>query len=111
MCIGALAAAGDLGLGLVHGVAPHLYLEKLEPELLRTRGLSMEAPVPFPEVYVRVPPARESTFRGVVVRDGAPVSDVMQVWLDASANPSRGPEQADLIYRRVPRPLIDRRRR
>ena len=71
--------------------------------------MSLEAPGSSPGVYVRMPALRESVFRGAVQRDGVPASDVLQVWLDAGPHPSRGPEQADLIYRRVLRPLIDRR--
>jgi hypothetical protein len=47
-------------------------------------------------------------FRAAVPCDGVPVSDVVQVWLDAGAYPSRGPEQADMIYRKVLRPLLDK---
>jgi hypothetical protein len=109
LCLGLFAAADALGLGFLHGVAPHLYIERLEPSVLERVGLSLEAPGSAPDVYVRIPAVRESVFRGAVRRDGVPVSDVVQVWLDAGANPSRGSEQADLIYRRVLKPLIDRR--
>ena len=61
--------------------------------------------------HVRVPAARESVFRAVVRRDGVAVSDAVQIWLDASAYPGRGAEQADLIYRRVLRPLLQKARR
>ena len=63
------------------------------------------------DIYIRVPAARESVFRAAVRRDGVPVSDIVQVWLDAGAYPSPGPEQADLIYRRVLRPLLTKARR
>ena len=109
-CLGLFAAADALGLGFVHGVAPHVYFERLDAGALERLGLSLEAPGAAPDVVVRVAPARESVFRGVVWRDGVPVSDVLQVWLDAGAHPSRGAEQADLIYRRVLKPLVDRRR-
>ena len=36
-----------------------------------------------------------------VRKDGVPVSDILQVWLDVSEHPSRGKEQADLIWRRI----------
>lgn len=111
LCLGLFAAADALGLGFVHGVAPLVYLERLELGVLERLGLSLEAPGASPDLYVRVPGARESVFRGAVMRDGLPVSDVVQVWLDAAAYPARGPEQADLIYRRVLRPLLDKARR
>jgi len=111
LCLGLFAAADALGLGFVHGVAPFVYLERLEPGVLDRLGLSLEAPGDSPDVYVRVPASRESVFRAVVRRDGVPVSDAVQVWLDAGAYPSRGAEQADLIYRRVLRPLQEKARR
>ena len=111
LCLGLFAAADALGLGFVHGVAPFVYLERLEPGVLHRLGLSLEAPGDAPDVYVRVPAARESVFRAVVRRDGVPVADAVQVWLDAGAHPSRGAEQADLIYRRVLRPLQEKARR
>ncbi len=43
----------------------------------------------------------------MVNRNGVPVCDAIQVWLDVSAHPSRGLEQADLIYRKVLRPIVE----
>ncbi len=111
LCLGLFAAADALGLGFVHGVAPFVYLERLEPGVLHRLGLSLEAPGDAPDVYVRVPAARESVFRAAVRRDGVPAADAVQVWLDAGAYPSRGAEQADLIYPRVLRPLHEKARR
>jgi len=111
LCLGLFAAADALGLGFVHGVAPLVYLERLKPGVLERLGLSLEAPAVSPDIYIRVPAARESVFRGAVLRDGVPVSDVVQVWLDAGAYPARGPEQADMIYRKVLKPLLDKARR
>ena len=111
VCLGLFAAADALGLGFVHGVAPIVYLERLEPGVIERLGLSLEAPGTSPDVHIRVPAARESVFRGAVCRDGVQVSDVVQVWLDSGAHPSRGPEQAEMIYRRVLRPLLKRERR
>jgi hypothetical protein len=107
-CLGLFAAADALGLGFVHGVAPHVYVEELSPEVLKSLGLSMEGSSAPPDVYVRVPASRESVFRGAVSRDGVPVSDAVQAWLDASAYPARGAEQSELIYRRVMRPLLSK---
>jgi hypothetical protein len=109
-CLGVFAAADALGLGFVHGVASHVYIEKLAPAVLESMGLSMEDVTESPDVYVRVPALRESVFRGAVSRDGVPVSDVLQVWLDASAHPARGAEQSELIYRRIMRPLLSKSR-
>lgn len=111
LCLGLFAAADALGLGFVHGVAPLVYVERLEPGVLERLGLSLEPPGVSPDVFIRLPAARESVFRGAVLRDGVPVSDVVQVWLDAGAYPARGPEQADMIYRKVLKPLLDKPRR
>jgi hypothetical protein len=59
------------------------------------------------DVYVRIPGNRESVFRGAIVKDGVPSSDIIQVWLDVSQHPSRGREQADLIWRRVLAPAME----
>ena len=60
------------------------------------------------DVILRLPPARESVFRGVIDLEGLPTSDVLQVWLDVSAHPARGKEQAAVIYGRVIKPMIER---
>jgi hypothetical protein len=58
------------------------------------------------------PPARVFNVR-LRRLNGAPderwpaVSDVLQVWVDAAAHPSRGRERAELIRRRVLRRLIE----
>jgi hypothetical protein len=41
-CLGLFAAADALGLGFVHGVPPHLYLEQLDLDVLRRLGLSKD---------------------------------------------------------------------
>jgi hypothetical protein len=44
------------------------------------------------------------------VKDGVPVSDVLQVWMDVAQHPSRGREQADLIWRKILAPsLLEKR--
>jgi hypothetical protein len=47
-------------------------------------------------------------FRAAVQLDGVAISDVLQIWLDVSAHPSRGEEQADLIRRKVLAQIIER---
>lgn len=107
-CLGLFAAADALGLGFVHGVVPHIYLERFAPSALQRLGLSLDAPTSPPDVYIRVPAVPESVFRGAVSRDGLTTSDVLQIWLDTAAHPARGQEQADMLYRRVLRPLLER---
>ena len=100
LCLGLFAAAEQLGLGFVHGVLPSFYLENLDREVLARLGLSPEGAERSPDVSVRVPAFRESVFRAAVLRDGVPVADILQVWLDVSAHPARGAAQADEIRRR-----------
>jgi hypothetical protein len=83
----------------VHGVPPHFYLESLDRDVLGRMGLSPEGAEQRPDVYARIPAFRESVFRAAVVRDGVPVADILQVWLDVSSHPARGEAQADEIRR------------
>jgi hypothetical protein len=55
----------------------------------------------------RVPAFRESVFRAAVVRDGVPVADILQVWLDVSSHPARVDAQAEEIRRRVLAPIFE----
>lgn len=105
-CLGLFAAADALGRGFVHGVKPHLYVEKLDPKVLKKLGLSVEGAEYAPDVLVRVPLFRESLFRAAVECDGVPVADILQVWLDTSAFPARGAAQADELRSRVLAPLF-----
>jgi hypothetical protein len=109
-CIGLFAAADALGFGFVRGVLPHLYLERLDLDVLRRLGLSLEESDRRADVYLRIPSNRESIFRAAVMRGSLPVSDVLQVWLDVSAHPARGREQADEIRRRALKPLFGKQR-
>ncbi|MGH9722034.1 MAG: hypothetical protein ACRD8O_17640 [Bryobacteraceae bacterium] len=106
VCAGLFAAADALGLGFVRGVPPHLYLERLEFDVLQRLGLSVEDSGRRWDVSLRVPSNKEAVFRAAVRRGNLPVSDVLQVWLDASAHPARGRAQADEIRRRILKPLI-----
>ena len=95
-----------LGFGFVRGVPPHIWLERVEPDVLRRFGLTAnDSPSP-PDVYMRVPANREAVFRAATTADGVPVSDVLQTWLDASTHPARGPAQAEVIRKRALRSLL-----
>lgn len=109
-CLGLFAAADALGSGFVQGVPPHLYVESLKLDALNQLGLSVGHSDKPADVYLRIPDNREAIFRASVVRDGIPVSDVLQVWLDASNHPARGREQAREIWRRVLRPAFEKKR-
>jgi hypothetical protein len=100
-CLGLFAAAEALRIGFVHGVESHLYLDRISERALNKLGLSANGAEQRPDVYVRIPVNRECVFRGVVVKEGVPSSDIVQVWLDVAGHPSRGREQADIIYKRI----------
>jgi hypothetical protein len=101
IAIGLFAAADMLGFGFVHGVAPHIYLEQFNSAALERLGFSAEDSEPQPDAYIRIPENKEAVFRAAVRHKGVAVSDIVQVWLDASNHPARGKEQADQIWKRV----------
>lgn len=108
-CLGLFAAADELNFGHVSGVVPYLYVPKLAPIVFGQglwRAVTFVAPGVRPDFYLRQAPAPISTFRGAVRSDGISCSDVIQVWLDVSHHPSRGREQADLIYGKYLQPLF-----
>ena len=107
-CLGLFAAADALKLGHVSGVQPHVFVERL-PRLNNSawRGLVPAAQnEPF-DLVLRQAPAPKSLFRGAVYQDGIAIADVLQIWLDVSAHPSRGQEQAELIRKKVLRNVIE----
>ena len=103
----ASAFAGALGAGFVHGVAPHLYLERPDDEVIGQLGLQSSDNSRPVDIYVRIPGDRESVFRPSVDREGLPVCDILQVWLDVSSHPARGRAQAEEIRRRLLSPLFE----
>ncbi len=105
-CLGLFAAAEQLGFGFVHGVPPSFYLENLDREVLARLGLSPEGAERAPDVSVRVPAFRESVFRAAILREGVPVADILQVWLDVASHPARGAAQAEEIRRRALAPIF-----
>ena len=105
-CLGLFAAANALGKGFVHGVKPHIYVEKPDAAFLKSLGLSAEGAEYAPDVLVRMPLFRESVFRAAVEPDGVQVADILQVWLDVSAFPARGAEQADELRKSVLAPIF-----
>jgi hypothetical protein len=101
-CLGFFAAADALQLGHVAGVVPHVYV----PKLPRDEHSAWKELVPVTkgepfDLMLKQPRAPHSVFRGAVDQDGVKICDVLQVWLDVSAHPSRGVEQAELIRRKV----------
>ena len=108
-CLGLFAAARALNLGLVEGVPPYVYVERL-PHAGRSpwKELRPCRAGESPDLILRKPLAPRSVFRGVVQAGAIAASDVIQTWLDVSAHPARGEEQAGFIYDRVLRPVVER---
>lgn len=108
-CLGLFAAADALQLGHVSGVPPYVYVPKLpRPGDKKWKALLIALPSEVPDLILRQALSPQSVLRGGVHRDGLIVSDVIQVWLDVANHPSRGEEQAELIYQKVIRQLIDK---
>ena len=109
-CLALFAAADALRLGHVSGVPPHVYVERLRPSSLAAwRNVRPCAVGEPPDVIIRQAPAPQSVFRGVVPSADGPACDVLQIWVDVAAHPSRGREQADHIRKRVLQRVIEGR--
>jgi hypothetical protein len=96
-CLDLFTAAEALGYGPVQGILPDFYMEDLDREVLHSMGLSPDRAEYRPDVFVRVPVFQESVFRAAVTRDGVPVADIIQVWLEVSSHPARDEAQANEI--------------
>ena len=106
-CLALFGAAEALGLGHVSGVPPYVYVPKLpRPDDRKWRALAVASPFERPDLIIRQAFSPKSVFRGAVHQDGMIVTDVIQVWLDVVNHPSRGEEQAKLIYEKILRPII-----
>ena len=104
-CLALFAAADALKLGHVSGVPPHVYgprWDRLDPNVWPVFPAAEK-----PDFILREARAHQSVFRGMVKADGVPVCDAIQVWLDVARHPSRGVEQAELIYQKVLRPIVE----
>lgn len=106
-CLGLFAACDEHGLGHVRGAPFHVYVRHLELELLERLGLMLAAEGQQPDLILQVAQWPEAVFRAVVYPKGVPAADVLQCWLDVSHEPSRGAEQARLIWRRVIGPTLN----
>lgn len=106
-CLALFGAAEALGLGHVSGVLPYIYVPKLpRPDDKNWSSMAHASPAEMPDLIVRQALSPKSIFRGAVRQDGLIVSDVIQVWLDVANHPSRGEEQANLIYQKILDPII-----
>ncbi|RRH86626.1 hypothetical protein EH244_20755 [Variovorax beijingensis] len=104
-CLGGFAAADALNFGHVSGVPPHIYVRKLPSSNDPRWQMIAPARTHKPDVVLRQALNPESVFRGAVKQDGILVTDIIQVWLDVTHHPSRGAEQAELIYQKVLAPI------
>jgi hypothetical protein len=101
-CLALFAAADALKLGFVSGVPPYVYVQRLQPANLEAwKNLRLCEPGEPPDIVLRQAPAPQSVFRGLVRPRGRATCDVIQVWVDIAAHPSRGREQAELIQKRA----------
>lgn len=106
ICLGLFSAANALRLGHVSGVPPHVYVPKISHiEDKMWRGL-VATPPGAPDLIVREAASPQSTYRGAVMRDGVACADVIQTWLDVASHPTRGEEQAAVIYSQILRPHL-----
>ncbi len=96
-CLGLFAACDALGVGIVRGARPHIFVEGFDLALLDELGLELVDPGGHADVLLRKPNFPESLFRGCVNVDGVPVADVLQCWIDVWSHPVRGQEQAEAI--------------
>lgn len=110
-CLALYAAASEHRLGFVEGVIPYLYARRAAAApAVAYSGFVPAGLGEAPDIVVRRPSAPQSVFRGTVNPRGRPACDILQVWLDVGAHPSRGREQADLIWRKVLEPLCESER-
>lgn len=113
-CLGLFAAADELGVGFVSGVAPHVLVDRqsvlpggaeaaegAQNLVIAERGDAVD-------LVVRIPKAVRSVFLGSVQPKQVASADIIQVWLDVSEHPSRGAEQAEVIWGRYLAPLVER---
>ena len=107
-CVALFAAAKAHGFGFVEGVPPHVYVRDADVRRMRPwEGFAVAGEGEAPDVIIREAEAPQSVFRGSVSSGAERASDILQVWLDVASHPARGAEQADLIWKRVLRPLVE----
>jgi hypothetical protein len=103
---GLFAACDRWGFPFVHGVAPHLCVDKLSPELIKAMKLTSAQPGEVIDVFLRQHPYPNTVFRGVQVQGGVPVTDLLQCWLDVGEHPARGEEMGQVLYQKVLQPYL-----
>ena len=111
-CLGLFAAADELGVGLVSGVAPYVLVERASylpggsNAVDGARNLMIAERGDPVDLIARIPKAVRSAFRGSVPLGQSASADIIQVWLDVCEHPSRGAEQAEFIWNRCLAPIV-----
>lgn len=105
-CLGLFAAADALDMGHVSGVPPYVYVHKLPKAGSPDWPGLIASPADQPDLILRQASFPQSTFRGAIHRNGMMVTDIIQLWLDVMNHPTRGVEQAALVYKKYLLPLI-----
>jgi hypothetical protein len=100
------AASSYLGYQFVHGAPLHVYVDDLSDSTLGRLDLVPAKEHEVAHVILRRPRWPDAVFRSVVTRNGQPVTDILQCWLDVGQQPARGSEQAELLWRRVLAPAF-----
>lgn len=108
-CLGLFAAADELHFGHVGGAPPHVYVRELPQVGSPDWSGLMAHPIERPDMILRQAPFPQSTFRGAIDRNGLLVTDVIQIWLDVMHHPTRGAEQAAMIYEKFLLPIVGSR--
>lgn len=106
VCLGLFAASTRWGFPFVQGVSSHILVKKYSPALLRSLQLTIAEPGEAVDVFLREPIYPEAVFRGVQLREGIPVADILQCWLDLSGHPARGEEMVEMLYQQVIQPFF-----
>lgn len=107
VALGLFAAADRLGLGHVKGVPMHLYVKHWDAGVAAALALNPRSQGRPADVVVRIAAAPESIFKAAVIREGLPVCDAIQIWLDVTSNEARGAEQAEVIRRTALKALFE----
>jgi hypothetical protein len=92
--LGLFAAAHELGVGHVHGTVPAVWVPDLT-QAQQWRGVRLALKGERPDVIFQQHAFPRSMTQGAVMIENRRVTDVIQTWLDVSALPTRGAEQAE----------------
>ncbi|KGH23551.1 hypothetical protein P606_11580 [Comamonas thiooxydans] len=107
-CLGLFDAASKHGLGLVSGAMTYLYVPKhVDIDLLSSAWAAVEfTKEANADIIIREAPWPTSIFKASIYSQGPRYTDLIQTWLDVSSHPTRGPEQADFIWKQYLQPHL-----